>query len=236
MWEYRIRRLAVGAALCIAFAAPIRADEIRVVTAGTVTANRPDAGDIFLSGPGFVFTARGFDGVGTASLDAPPGTRVGINSIWTGASSSLFQNGPVTVDGVSYSSIFVGNTISLDAGSFVVPSRPAGSTFTLQRPFTLEPESNLAGYARSPNAGNVPPLFHFAIAGTGIATVTLDYVAESSPGVGIPRPRSIVYQFASQLAPVPEPTTFVLFGVAVTLMAARRRFESRHDHGRFWRI
>jgi hypothetical protein len=210
----RTRRIAVMAALVIGIAGPVLADEMRQVQNGSVVTTNLDSGVFFLSGSDFFVAGLAKEGVGTALVQGmSPGETGTLSSTWAGEMS--FSNVIASVDSFA-GPVFLAGLIDLDAGSFIVPSMPAGSVFTLQRPFSLSSDSQLMGFFDSQLHN---PAFHFGIAGSGLATLTLPFTA-TGPGMA-----RIDYRFSGQAAPVPEPSLVLLLGMATggMLLVARRK-------------
>jgi hypothetical protein len=209
-------RVGVIAALSVGVAPLALADEIRQVTSGTVTTSQRESGDFSLAGSGFEITGHGREGVGNHGVNGVlPGDTATIHSVWAGATSLSPVNW--IVDGVAGAGVLTGR-LELSGGTFVVPAMPAGSIFSLDRPFSLRPGVFLAGHLDE--SGETPPVFRFGITGSGIATVTIPFGPSALPG----NP-TIVYRFrASRPAPIPEPSSVLLLGTAVAwLLTGRRR-------------
>ncbi len=114
--------------------------------------------------------------------------------------------------------MFLSGFIDLDGGSAVVPDTDGPLPF-MQRPFTLGPDSSIAGWS---DFARTMPLFNFRLAGSGTVAMTAQRVGTSS----IFDVQSLAWVFnAAPVAPTPEPgsTVLLLTGLGGLAIIWRRR-------------
>lgn len=122
------------------------------------------------------------------------------------------------VDNQPARSVFLSGFIDLDGGSAVVPDTDGPLPF-MQRPFTLGPDSSIAGWS---DFARTMPLFNFRLAGSGTVAMTAQRVGTSS----IFDVQSLAWVFnAAPVAPTPEPgsTVLLLTGLGGLAIIWRRR-------------
>jgi hypothetical protein len=198
----------------LAFPPAAHADTIRV-TSGFFD---------FAAGGGRLVGERGFSvNVGVGSPNSPafyvfcegerctPGTTAGIQHAWGGLD---LPAGALTFDGVTYPEInTLGGPASLEIGfESHVTLPPLAATAILRTPFTFR-----GSLALTPESG--PWVTHSLI---GSGTLTSSWRPDESLGGNAWYPANLRYDF-SAAAPIPEPTTMVLAGIAGAAAAFGRR-------------
>jgi hypothetical protein len=82
----------------------------------------------------------------------------------------------------------------------------------------------VTGFARDDLDAQVP-LFHVALVGQGRVNLSMALFDD-----GLIREPEVTYTFAATAAPIPEPTTLALFGIALIGMGARAWTHRRTPH------
>jgi hypothetical protein len=234
-----LRVAKVVAILIAGLGAPAQADEIRLITSGTITATSCCGGEFAFSGDDFVVHGGLSGGVDISSTmgDRPAGIAFSSHNFWSGFDIRRpFPDSTATVGGTTYDGIFLDGYLSLITGLIVIPTTGA-STLMVQAPFSTHPfipgggpllgaGSRLLIYDRSPGSlGPSDALFDLLLSGTGTATIAFTRF----PGLENYHARSVVWQFDSAASnPVPEPATLFLVGSGLAGVFAARR-KRRHQ-------
>jgi hypothetical protein len=203
-------------AVTMALAGAVEAEPIKI-TGGHVTAEVVSgSARMVVNGDGFALDAfvEAYSSVlSLACTPCAPGTTVSLGGSFEGPRAA----GSAFVDGVAYSEIFLDGM----TGTFSSPSFEISGTqdVTIVRPFTFS--GTLSGYVLNPFVhGLTEPAFTKTLSGRGTATATFLFNDTDGP---LFFPENLRYDFAGDAAPVPEPSTLLLFGTGAALAALLRR-------------
>jgi hypothetical protein len=149
-----------------------------------------------------------------------PGDPINLSNTLT-VSANPFRTGPFeqTVNGVTYSGVFLSGTLNFSATPGTVTS---ADSVGFDTPFTMDGSLSLfQGDASNPfSPGSL--LFTIPVEGRGTASLGL------VPRAGMMAGTSVSYAFADPAAsPTPEPATLTLLGSGVLVMVDRARRKRR---------
>ena len=204
----------VGLAL-FAWPAALGADPI-VVTSGLVeTEVGIHAARVTLAGEGFELRTAAFFNSPLDGLCSPcaAGTPVTLNGTY---SQGLPFGGTLTIDGATYTDLH----FYKGSGTFVTPevALPAtGSLYSLGLPFEF---SGLLVAFANPNE-DVEPVFSRQLVGSGTATASFGRVSGEDNLFHL-LSDGLQYRFEATAAPVPEPTSMLLLGTGLAVVAVGR--------------
>jgi hypothetical protein len=198
-----------------AWPAALSADPI-VVTSGLVeTEVSLHEARVTLAGEGFELRTAAFFNSPLGGLCSPcaAGTPVTLNGTY---SQGLPFGGTLTIDGATYTELrFYGGS-----GTFVTPevALPAtGSLATLALPFEF---SGLLLAFSNPTT-DVEPVFSRQLVGSGTATASFGRI-DGEGNLFHLLSDGLQYRFEATAAPVPEPTSMLLLGTGLAVVAVGR--------------
>ena len=208
-----IHKLGGGLLGLALFACPaaLGADPI-VVTSGLVeTEVSLQEAIVTLAGEGFELRTTAFFNSPLGGLCSPcaAGTPVTLNGTY---SQGLPFGGTLTIDGATYTDLhFYGGS-----GTFVTPEVALPATGSLALPFEFS--GLLLAFA---NPNDVEPVFSRQLVGTGTATARFGRI-DGEGNLFHLLSDGLQYRFEATAAPVPEPTSMLLLGTGLAVVAVGR--------------
>jgi hypothetical protein len=214
------RCLTVGALAllwCAVIPASASADSIQLITSGSIVADlgaNPDSATFTLAGDSFNLSGRSMDGAAWA----------GCNPCLAGTTTTAqvaMGDGNVsgTVNGSSFENLRLGGLLLI----FQPLMLPVDATtpMTVTFPFAVDSSRSILRGMAGPRGPDETVVFSLPLAGTGIATLTLQTDPFRSDTFN---PAALRFDFGpSSPAPTPEPGTVILFGAGLAAILARRR-------------
>jgi hypothetical protein len=200
-------------------ASDVRADAL-IITGGSAHVMNLQGGPFHLLGDDVELNGGMNFGPGAGPFRA--GETANIHLI---NSNGDLRLGPGVVNGVFYPRLIYSGRLPFDS-SFVVPNISSPSMFVIDTPFTLVDFPFLRACLNDPNVGPCLPgnlVFESGLVGQGTAHVTMNSF-ESAPFGRLFNVQSVDYEF---FAPVPEPSTWLLTGTVLVLLARRYRNRRR---------
>ncbi len=198
-----------------------RADPLAVTTGSLVVYWDGSATPFTLIGDGFA-VGGGAPG-GAAAQQITPGKVLDLSTIVAG---NRLGFGPATVGDFEGSAYYDG-TLNFTATPFVVPPSTAAS-LSLSTSFTMA--GQLLGFPTFDRIGT--PLFTVALAGAGTATIgPLKNLVPLGVDSYLLHSGGLLFQFADDQAPVPEPASMLLLGTGLAGLAAARARRRRSSGG-----
>jgi hypothetical protein len=215
------------AAALVACAVSARAESVtpRPITGGQVVSS-PSTGQFNVTGDGFDLSGL-FDVFEISCQPCAGGQSISITLL------PEIRTLSGTVDGVTYSNLFLGGVIG-DASTFnltsttpvVIPTDPTSTAVNFG--FQSVAGAELIGYSDSTRTQRVVDV---PLTGSGTATLALHTDFLNSNGLPVFSESSITWLFGQQPAPTPEPATLVLLSTGTALVAwkAKRRRRGAND-------
>jgi hypothetical protein len=219
----RIRLFVAGFSLLVVLVAqpPAAHADPLVVTDGLVRAhvNLHEARQQF-TGENFSLLILGSFTTTVDCYGCAPGTEIALD----GRLLDVQTRADFTLDGQTYDddrSYSLSGTLT--TSHFVLPLLPPSDPFTVALPFVFTGELNVY-----PFAGAEQPMSTFQMIGTGTATAEFAFLDQSEgcdpPCYYLGNVANIIdYDFGTDAAPVPEPTTILLVGGALLVGARKLR-------------
>ena len=206
--------------VCLAFAVVLRssaafADPVLIVRFGDVYTGNYDTG-FNLAGTNFSFMVSQWLDPIVNCQPCVPGTAFDPSTTLTVAD---WDAGRATLNGQTYDPVYFGGAFDFDAVPLTVPDMPPGqsgpdSEGLTRLLTTFAFTGTLSAYADASLTGT--PLFSTQLIGSGVVDAAF---SNYPPETGI-RVLQLDYHF-SQVAPTPEPGTWLLLGSGAAWVAAR---------------
>ncbi len=207
-------KIILAVLFCFLTFSAVHADSV-VLTSGSMTGetigvDHPYTMDV--DGAGFSLTASGEPMFGNANNATPAPGQAFLVTMHIG--TGLTFRSELLYDGTAYNSVRLFGGLDFSPFLLTIPT-DTSSTFVDNLPFTMSGNLQFRG------VGNTT-IADLGFTGQGFARVNLQYIANINRFLIT----SVTYSFQpAAVAPVPEPTTFLLFGTGLlgSIAAYRRR-------------